>query len=107
MDVQRKPAWNDIAEIKRNIVIQNAVLRIIKRPSAVTVFGKKTKIDPPTKDLRKRAIPAVRHDCCVLCGRQVFVFFKALVHRAIFFSFRRDGYAFAGGSSGRDFNSLL
>lgn len=107
MDVQKKPVANDTAEIKRNIVIQNAVQRIIKRPSAATVFGKETKIDPPTKDLRKRAIPAVRNDCCVLCGRRVFVFLKAVVHRAIFFSFRRDGYAFTGGSSGRDFNSLL
>lgn len=103
----RKLAEIVTVKIRKNIEVLNLVLRTIKRLSVVTVFGKKTKIDPSTKDLRERAIPLVRRGCCALCGRQAFVFFKAVVHRANFFSFRRYGYAFAGGSSGRNFNSLL
>jgi len=107
MDAPTKLGRNGIAGTKRYTVARNVVLRITNRPSAAIVFGKKTKIDPPTKALLSRAIPAVRHDCCVLCGGQIFVFVKSEAPRTNFFSFRRDRYAFAGGSSGRDFNPLF
>ena len=100
MGVLKKLDWSVTVETKKNIEIQKLVQRTISKPSAVIVFGKKTKIDLSTKAPVSCGISLVRRDHCSLCGVRVLVFERLLWPREKFFSFRRDCYAAICGSSG-------